>query len=228
VTGARVPPRSRRVSTLARSRSIRARIHTGCMDSTKPTIESQQPDPKPIRRLQDEVINRIAAGEVSPPFHSVHALLARSDAVFVFFEIIHRPASALKELLENCLDAGATSIRITVRDGGMKLLQIQDNGCGIKVWLFLLSSAQRPFNTRRLGHSQKSDLPILAHRFTTSKLSKFSDLSHLTTYGFRGEALASISHVANLTVITKTKKESCAWKCVSFLPSFLQFFSLMC
>lgn len=118
------------------------------MDSTAPgptTIECQpEPEPNPIRRLQDEVINRIAAGEVSPPLHSATVVvvvvrarsLARSDATFVvglFLEIIHRPASALKELLENCLDAGATSVRITVRDGGMKLLQIQDNGCGIKV-----------------------------------------------------------------------------------------------
>ncbi|KAJ6631150.1 DNA binding protein [Mycena sp. CBHHK59/15] len=86
-------------------------------------------------------------------------------------QIIHRPASALKELLENCLDAGATSIRVT-----------------------------------------RSDLPILAERFTTSKLSTFSDLSRITTYGFRGEALASISHVARLSVVTKTKAETCAWK----------------
>ena len=132
------------------------------------------------------------------------------------FEIIHRPASALKELLENCLDAGATSIRVTVKEGGMKLLQIQDNGCGIKVCPFELRGGASAIQLEGAGE-QKSDLPILAHRFTTSKLSKFSDLSHLTTYGFRGEALASISHVANLTVVTKTKKESCAWKCVCFL-----------
>lgn len=65
-------------------------------------------------------------------------------------------------------------------------------------------------------NSQKDDLPMLAERFTTSKLSTFSDLSKLTTYGFRGEALASISHVSHLTVITKVKSDSCAWKCVYF------------
>ncbi|KAI9429682.1 histidine kinase-like ATPase, partial [Lactarius psammicola] len=160
--------------------------------SEEPTPASEaQLEPRPIRRLQESVINRIAAGEVLS-VHFYQSVDTRLIVIFPTLRLLHRPASALKELLENCLDAGATSIRITVKDGGMKLLQIQDNGCGIK----------------------KSDLPILAHRFTTSKLSRFSDLSHLTTYGFRGEALASISHIANLTVVTKTKKDACAWKAI--------------
>ena len=82
--------------------------------------------PQPIRKLDQSVINRIAAGEVSNK-------AGRLDSCSSFLQIIHRPASALKELIENSVDAGSTSIRVTVKDGGMKLLQIQDNGSGIRV-----------------------------------------------------------------------------------------------
>lgn len=131
-------------------------------------------------------------------------------------QIIQRPSNALKELIENSLDAGATSIRITVKEGGLKLLQIQDNGSGIRVRISpqrysLRTMRKREAETRRRD-SQKEDLPILCERFTTSKIRAFEDLSSIGTYGFRGEALASISHVAHLSVTTKTRNESCAWK----------------
>ncbi|KAH8679006.1 histidine kinase-like ATPase [Tricladium varicosporioides] len=123
--------------------------------------------PRRIRALDPDVVNKIAAGE-----------------------IIVAPVHALKELIENAVDAGSTSLEVVVKDGGLKLLQITDNGHGIA----------------------KEDLAILCERFTTSKLKSFEDLTSIGTYGFRGEALASISHIAHLQVTTRTKDSNCAWR----------------
>ena len=112
-----------------------------------------------IQKLPEYMINRLKAGE-----------------------IVERPASVVKELVENSLDADADVIKITINDGGRSLIGVEDNGTGIEL----------------------SDMDLLLERYATSKIHGEQDLYALQSYGFRGEALASISEVAKTTVLTKT------------------------
>ena len=125
-----------------------------------------------IHILDSDTINKIAAGEV-----------------------VERPLSVVKELVENSIDAGATSISVEIQDGGKKLIRVTDNGSGIS----------------------RDDIDNVFKRHATSKLMRAEDLFDIHSLGFRGEAMSSIASIANVTLNTKTAYDDLGISCLSLI-----------